>query len=93
MISVVDLRISAHEPDTGMVVITFRGIAVIPFAVELDEKPVVNVAVISRITVNSHVFDACKIQEHLAACVINVAVTVMSGKSSVSSTLISTCTG
>ena len=67
MISVVDLIVRAHEPDARMVVVTFGSIAVIPFAVKLNEEPVVNVAVISRITVDSHVLDACDIKEHLAA--------------------------
>ena len=88
MISVIDLIVCAHEPDARMVVVTFGSIAVIPFAVELNEEPVVNVAVISRITVYSHVLDACDIKEHLAACVVNVAVTASSGKSSVSCSLI-----
>ena len=74
-----------------MVVVTFCSIAVIPFAVKLYEEPVVNVAVISRITVYSHVLDSCDIKEHLAACVINVAVSVVFCKSSVSGTLICTC--
>ena len=67
MISVVDLLVGTHEPDARMVVVTFGSIAVIPFAVELNEEPVVNVSVISGITVNSHVLDTCHIKEHLAA--------------------------
>ena len=92
MISVVDLIVCTHEPDARMVVVTFGSIAVIPFTVELYEEPVVNVAVISRITVYSHVLDACNIKEHLAACVVNIAVTVMSCESSVCGVLICTCT-
>ena len=92
MISVVDLIVSAHEPDARVVVVTFGSIAVIPFTVELYEEPVVNVAVISRITVDSHVLDTCDIEEHLAACVVNVAVTVMSCESSVCGVLICACT-
>lgn len=88
MISVVDLIVRAHEPDARMVVVTFGSIAVIPFAVKLNEEPVVNVAVISRITVDSHVLDSCDIKEHLAACEVNEAVSVVSCESSVSGTLI-----
>ena len=88
MVSVVDLLISTHEPDARMVVVTFGSIAVVPFAVELNEQPVVNVAVISRITVNSHILDSCHIKEHLAAGIVNIAVTVMSCETSVCSILI-----
>ena len=91
MVLIVDLSIGTHEPDAGVIVISFGSIAVIPLAVKFYQKPVVNVAVISRITVDSHVLDACDIKEHLAACVVNVAVSVVSCESSVSSTLICTC--
>ena len=78
MVSVVDLLVSTHEPDAGMVVVTFSSIAVVPFSVELNEQPIVNIAVISRITVNSHVLDSGHIKKHLAAGIVNIAVTVMS---------------
>ena len=67
MILVIDLFISAHEPYTRMIVVTLRGIAVIPFTVKLDKKPEMDVSVTCRITVDSHVRDACRIKKHLAA--------------------------
>ena len=87
MILIIDLSISAHEPDAGVIVITFGSIAVIPLAVKFYQKPVVNVAVISGITVDSHALDSCSIKEHLAACIVNVAVTVVLCESSVCSIL------
>ena len=92
MISVVDLLVGTHEPDARMVVVTFGCITVVPFAVELNEQPIVNIAVISRITVDSHVLDSRHVKEHLAACVVNITVTVMSCEASVSSVLIRTFT-
>ena len=48
VIFVVDLFIRAHEPDARVIAVTFGSIAVIPLTIELNEEPVVNVAVISR---------------------------------------------
>ncbi len=88
MILVVDLIIRAHEPDAGVIAVSFCSVTVIPLTVEFYQKPIVDVAVISRITVNSHVGDACLIEEHLAACVINIAVTAVLCESSVCGILI-----
>ena len=68
-----------------MIVITFCSVAMIPLTVELYEEPVVNVSVILRITVDSHVGDTSSIKKHLAACIINIAVTRTSGETPVSS--------
>ena len=67
MVSVVDLGIRAHEPDTRMIVVTFCSITVIPLAVKLYQKPEVDLAVKLRITVNTHVLDPRDVQKHLAA--------------------------
>ena len=67
MILIVDLGIRTHEPYARMIVITFCSIAVIPLTVKLNEEPVVNVSVVLRITVNSHVGNTCSIEKHLAA--------------------------
>ena len=56
----------------------------IPLAVELNEIPVV-VASGYRISLDHHVRDSGKIEQHLAAGIINVAVSGTSGETSVSS--------
>ena len=91
MISVVDLFIRAHEPYARVIVVTFCSVAVIPFTVKLYEKPEVNIAVILGITVDSHVGNTCSIKKHLAACIVNIAVTAVSGKSSVSGSFVIRC--
>lgn len=83
MVSVIDLCISAHEPDAGMIAVTFCSIAVIPFAVKLYEKPEMDLTVELRITVNTHVFNSCDVQKHLAAGIVNIAVTALLRKASV----------
>lgn len=67
MIFVIDLRIGAHEPDARMIVVALCGIAVIPLAVELYEKPEMDLAVTLGVTVNSHILDPGNVQKHLAA--------------------------
>ena len=62
MISVIDLIIRAHEPYARVIVVTFCSVAVIPLTVKLYEEPVVNIAVVLRITVDSHVRDDCSIE-------------------------------
>ena len=88
MVLIVDLIIGAHEPHTGVIAVSFGSVTVIPLTVKLYQKPIVNVSVISRVTVNSHVRDACFIKEHLAACVVNIAVTAVLCESSVCGMLI-----
>ena len=83
MIFVVDLCIRAHEPDAGMIIVTFCCIAVIPLAVELYEEPVMDLAVTLRITVDSHILDSGNVQKHLAAGIVNIAVTAALCESSV----------
>ena len=87
MISVVDLVISTHEPDARMIAVTLGGITVIPLTVKFYEQPIVDITVISRIAVYSHILDSRAIQEHLAASIVNITVTVMLRKSSVSGIL------
>ena len=72
MILIVDLLVGAHEVDSPSV-LENSSVAVIPLAVELNEVPVV-VGSIDRISLDHHVGNARKIQEHLAACIVNVAV-------------------
>ena len=67
MISVVYLCIGAHEPDAGVIAVTFCSIAVIPLTIELYQEPEMNLAVKLRVTVNTHVLNACEVQKHLAA--------------------------
>ena len=67
MISVIDLRIRAHEPYARMVIVTFCGIAVVPLTIELYEEPEMNLSVELRITVNPHILNSCNVQQHLAA--------------------------
>ena len=83
MIFVVDLCIRAHEPDAGMIIVTFCCVAVVPLAVELYEEPVMDLAVTLRITVNSHILDSGNVQKHLAAGKVNIAVTTVLSESSV----------
>lgn len=83
MISVVDLGIGAHEPDAGVIAVSFCSIAVIPLAVKLYQKPEVDLAVKLRVTVNTHVLDSCDVQKHFAAGIVNIAVTAVLRKSSV----------
>lgn len=72
MILIVDLLVGAHEVDSPSV-LENSSVAVIPLAVKLNEVPVV-VGSIDRISLDHHVGNARKIQEHLAACIVNVAV-------------------
>ena len=72
MILIVDLLVGAHEVDSPSV-LENSSVAVIPLAVELNEVPVV-VGSIDRISLDHHVGNARKIQQHLAACIVNVAV-------------------
>ena len=67
MIFVVDLCIRAHEPDSGMIIVTLCCVAVVPLAVELYEEPEMNLSVELRITVNPHILNSCNVQQHLAA--------------------------
>ena len=83
MISVVDLGIGAHEPNARMVAVAFSSIAVIPLTIELYQKPEVDFTVKFGITVNTHILDACDIKKHLAAGIVNIAVTAVPCKSSV----------
>ena len=91
MVFVIDLCISAHKPNTGVIVITFGSIAVIPLAVKFYQKPIMYVAVITGITVNTHILNSCSIQKHLAASIVNITVAVVLGKSSVCSIFIVRC--
>ena len=91
MVLVIYLIISTHEPDARMIVVTFCCVAVIPLPVQLYKEPEVDIAVTGRRTVDPHVRNACSIQEHLAACIVNIAVTVMQRESSVSRVLIIRC--
>ena len=93
MILVIDLIVGAHEPYTGVIAVSFCCVTVIPLTVEFNQKPIVDISVISRITVNSHVRDSSLIEEHLAACVVNVAVTASFCKSSVCGMLVIRCSG
>ena len=88
MVSVIDLSIRAHKPYAGVIVISFSCVTVIPLTVKLYQKPEVNIAVISRVTVHSHVRDSRFIEEHLAACIINITVTAALSESSVCGMLI-----
>lgn len=72
MILIVDLLVGAHEVDSPSV-LENSSVAVIPLAVKLNEVPVV-VGSIDRISLDHHVGNARKIQQHLAACIVNVAV-------------------
>ena len=72
MILIVNLLVGAHEVDSPSV-LENSSVAVIPLAVKLNEVPVV-VGSIDRISLDHHVGNARKIQEHLAACIVNVAV-------------------
>ena len=72
MILIVDLLVGTHEVDSPSV-LENSSVAVIPLAVKLNEVPVV-VGSIDRISLDHHVGNARKIQEHLAACIVNVAV-------------------
>ena len=67
MVSVIDLCISAHKPDAGMIAVTLCSITVIPLAIKLYKKPEMDLTVEPRITVNTHVLNTCEIQEYLAA--------------------------
>ena len=91
MISVIDLIIRAHEPYARVIVVTFGSIAVIPLTIKLYEEPVVNIAVVLRITVDSHIRDTGSIKKHLAACIVNIAVTAVSGESSVCGIFVIRC--
>ena len=91
MISVVDLIIRAHEPYARVIVVTFGCVAVIPLTVKLYEEPVVNVSVVLRITVDSHIGNACFIKKHLAACIVNIAVSAVSGESPVCGIFVIRC--
>ena len=86
MVSVIYLLVRAHEIDRAAV-LKYRSVAVIPLAVKFDEIPIV-IAPCYGISLDHHVGDSCLIKEHLAACVVNIAVTASSGKSSVSCSLI-----
>ena len=90
MISVVDLGVGAHEPYSGVVLITLRSIAVVPFAVKLNQKPEMYLAVKLRITVDSHILDSCKIKKHLTAGIVNEAVAAVLCKASVGSMFVYT---
>ena len=72
MILIVYLLVGTHEVDSPSV-LKNSSVAVIPLAVELNEVPVV-VGSIDRISLDHHVGNASKIQEHLAACIVNVAI-------------------
>ena len=72
MILIVDLLVGAHEVDSPSV-LENSSVAVIPLAVKLNKVPVV-VGSIDRISLDHHVGNARKIQEHLGACIVNVAV-------------------
>ena len=65
MILIIYLLVSTHEIDRSPVP-EACGIAVIPLAVELNEIPVV-VAARYRISLDHHVGDSGKIEQHLAA--------------------------
>ena len=67
MVSVIYFCVCTHEPDTGVIAVTFCGIAVIPFAVKINKEPEMDISVICRITVYSHVRDAGAVEKHLAA--------------------------
>ena len=88
MILIVYLFVRAHEPYARVIVVALCSIAVIPLTIKLYEEPVVNISVVLRITVDSHVRNAGCIKKHLAACIVNVAVTAVSCKSSVSGSFI-----
>ena len=83
MVFVIDLGIRAHEVNASSVSET-RCVTVIPLAVEFNEIPVV-VASVNRISLDHHVRDSCLVKKHLAACIINIAVTRTSGETPVSS--------
>ena len=85
--AVVDLVVGAHEVHRGMVS-EYSRIAVVPLAVELDEIPVVAVAV-DRESFDHHVGDAGAVEKHLGASEIHVAVAASSRKASVRSFLVS----
>ena len=92
MISVIDLGIRAHEPYARVVLVTFCGVTVIPLAVELYEEPEMDLAVELRITVDPHILDTGNVQQHLAAGIINVAVTAVLREASVCGMFIVPCT-
>ena len=62
MITVIDLFISAHKPNTRVIAVTFSSVAVIPLSIKLYEKPIVNISVIFGITVHSHILDTAFIK-------------------------------
>ena len=83
MVPVIDLIIRAHKPYARVIVISFSRVTVIPLTVKLYQKPIVDISVISRITVYSHVRNACLIEKHFAARIIYIAVAAALGESSV----------
>ena len=83
MVLVIDLLVRAHEIDRSSV-LENSSIAVIPLAVKLYEIPVM-VAARYGISLDHHVGNARKIQEHLGACIVNVTVARTPGESPVAS--------
>ena len=81
MVAVTDLVIGTHEVN-ARVTSEYRCIAVIPFAVKVNKIPVVSVACYG-VSPDHHVGDACLVEEHFRAAVIDIAVAVTSGESSV----------
>ena len=79
MVLVVDLLVSAHEVDCSSVSENSR-VAVIPLTVKLNKIPVM-VASCNGISLDHHVGYAGLIEQHLAACIVDIAVTASSGKS------------
>lgn len=83
MILVVDLSICTHKI-YGATMLENSGIAVIPLTIELNKIPVVVVRC-NRRPFDHHVRNAGHIKKHLAAGIINIAVSGSSRKSSVCS--------